>query len=132
MVPLLSSCSTAPSLPPMYWKAPSMASSHGAFPFTLGFHLVQMQLLAEAGLTGAMTSDRAVQRNSYNHLLPGLFMWPETRFHWPYTISPRCPPLHPTGPISPHQRLPPLPLTASTLTPCTLLSFPQKTSLSQL
>ena len=30
-----------------------MASSHGAFPFTLGFHLVEMQLLAEAALTSA-------------------------------------------------------------------------------
>ena len=101
MVPLFSSCSTAPSRPPTYWKAPSIASSHRAFPFTLSFHLVQTQLLAEAGLTGAMASDRAVQRSSYKHLLPGLFMWPETLFHWPYRISPRCPPPHPTGPLAP-------------------------------
>lgn len=54
MVPLLSSCPTAPSMPATYWEAPSIASSHRAFPFTLSFHLVQMQPLAEAGLTGAM------------------------------------------------------------------------------
>lgn len=38
----------------------SQLSSYMTFPFTFSLYLVQMQLLAEAGITGAMASGRTV------------------------------------------------------------------------